>query len=112
MLQRKIKNPIISIIVFIGASCLLGYAYWKVTGDVHSLTTADKLLPPILMGITGTILVFWSLSGFILRVVQSIKNIYLKGTNIKTNQQQNQYNSYKYECYLLNVVYDNFNTII
>ena len=45
----KIKNPIISIIVFIGASCLLGYAYWKVTGDVHSLITADKLLPPILM---------------------------------------------------------------
>ena len=85
----KIKNPIISIIVFIGASCLLGYAYWKVTGDVHSLITADKLLPPILMGITGTILVFWSLSGFILRVVQSIKNIYLKGTNMFVLRQIN-----------------------
>jgi len=85
----KIKNPIISIIVFIGASCLLGYAYWKVTGDVHSLTTADKLLPPILMGIIGTILVFWSLSGFILRVVQSIKNIYLKGTNMFVLRQIN-----------------------
>lgn len=85
----KIKNPIISIIVFIGASCLLGYAYWKVTGDVHSLTTADKLLPPILMGITGTILVFWSLSGFILKVVQSIKNIYLNGTNMFVLRQIN-----------------------
>ena len=85
----KIKNPIISVIVFIGASCLLGYAYWKVTGDVHSLTTADKLLPPILMGIIGTILVFWSLSGFILRVVQSIKNIYLKGTNMFVLRQIN-----------------------
>ena len=85
----KIKNPIISIIVFIGASCLLGYAYWKVTGDVHSLTTVDKLLPPILMGITGTILVFWSLSGFILQVVQSIKNIYLNGTNMFVLRQIN-----------------------
>lgn len=85
----KIKNPIISIIVFIGASCLLGYAYWKVTGDVHSLITADKLLPPILMEIIGTILVFWSLSGFILRVVQSIKNIYLKGTNMFVLRQIN-----------------------
>ena len=85
----KIKNPIISIIVFIGASCLLGYAYWKVTGDVYSLITADKLLPPILMGIIGTILVFWSLSGFILRVVQSIKNIYLKGTNMFVLRQIN-----------------------
>lgn len=85
----KIKNPIISIIVFIGASCLLGYAYWKVTGDVHSLSTADKLLPPILMGITGTILVFWSLSGFILKVVQSLKNIYLNGTNMFVLRQIN-----------------------
>ena len=85
----KIKNPIISIIVFIGASCLLGYAYWKVTGDVYSLNTADKLLPPILMGITGTILVFWSLSGFILKVVQSIKNIYLNGTNMFVLRQIN-----------------------
>ena len=85
----KIKNPIISVIVFIGASGLLGYAYWKVTGDVYSLTTADKLLPPILMGITGTILVFWSLSGFILKVVQSIKNIYLNGTNMFVLRQIN-----------------------
>ena len=85
----KIKNPIISVIVFIGASGLLGYAYWKVTGDVHSLITADKLLPPILMGIIGTILVFWSLSGFILKVVQSIKNIYLNGTNMFVLRQIN-----------------------
>lgn len=85
----KIKNPIISVIVFIGASGLLGYAYWKVTGDVYSLNTADKLLPPILMGIIGTILVFWSLSGFILKVVQSIKNIYLNGTNMFVLRQIN-----------------------
>ena len=68
---------------------MLGYAYWKVTGDVYSLNTADKLLQPILMGITGTILVFWSLSGFILQVVQSIKNIYLNGTNMFVLRQIN-----------------------
>ena len=85
----KLKNPIVSVIVFIGASCLLGYAYWKVTGDIYSLSTADKLLQPILMGIIGTILVFWSLSGFILKVVQSIKNIYLKGTNMFVLRQIN-----------------------
>ena len=85
----KIKNPIICILVFLGAIVILGYAYWKVTGDVNSLTTADKILPPILMGITGTILVFWSLSGFILKVVQSIKNIYLNGTNMFVLRQIN-----------------------
>ena len=61
----KIKNPFLCILVFLGASVMLGYAYWKVTGDASSLTTADKILPPILMGIASTIFIFWSLSGFI-----------------------------------------------
>ena len=85
----KIKNPIISIIIFLLGSGILGYAYWKVTGDVNSLTTADKILPPILMGIIGTVAIFWSLSGFILKVVQTRKNVYLKGTNMFVLRQLN-----------------------
>ncbi len=85
----KIKNPFLCIVVFIATASLLGYAYWKVTGDVHSLDTADKLLPPILMGIVGTVLVFWSLSGFIIQVVQKMKNTYLKDTNMFVLRQIN-----------------------
>ncbi|MBP3707457.1 MAG: FtsX-like permease family protein [Clostridia bacterium] len=85
----KIKNPIISVLIFIIGAVILGIAYWKVTGDVHSLNTADKILPPILMGIVGTILIFWSLSGFVLKVVQSMKNTYLKGTNMFVLRQIN-----------------------
>ena len=47
------------------------------------------MLPIILMGIVGTILVFWSLSGFMLRIVQSNKKIYLKGTNMFVLRQIN-----------------------
>lgn len=85
----KIKNPFICIIVFIIAVGILGNAYWKVTGDVNSLDTADKILPPILMGILGTVLVFWSLSGFILQVIQVRKKIYLKATNMFVLRQIN-----------------------
>jgi putative ABC transport system permease protein len=85
----KIKNPIICILVFLGAVVILGYAYWKVTGDVSSLTTADKILPPILMGIVGTVAVFWSLSGFIIQIVQKMKNIYFKNTNMFVLRQIN-----------------------
>ncbi len=49
----------------------------------------DKLLKPILMGTVGTIGVFWSLSGFILRVIQSSKKTYLKGTNMFVLRQLN-----------------------
>ena len=85
----KIKNPIICILVFLGAVVILGYAYWKVTGDVSSLTTADKILSPILMGIVGTVAVFWSLSGFIIQIVQKMKNIYFKNTNMFVLRQIN-----------------------
>ena len=85
----KIKNPIISIFVFIISAVILGYAYYQVTGGVYELNTADKLLPIIVMGIVGTIGIFWSLSGFILRIIQSSKKIYLKGTNMFVLRQLN-----------------------
>ncbi len=85
----KIKNPFICIIIFLAAASLLGYAYWKVTADAHSLDTAEKILPPILMGIVGTALIFWSLSGFIIQVVQKMKNTYLKDTNMFVLRQIN-----------------------
>jgi len=85
----KIKNPIISILIFIIGTVVLGYAYWKVTGDIHSLNTAEKILPPILMGIVSTVLIFWSLSGFVLSAVKSMKGTYLKGTNMFVLRQIN-----------------------
>ena len=80
--QIKIKNLWVCILVFIIGVDILGYAYYKVTGGVNELSTADTILPIILMGIVGTILVFWSVSGFILKLVQLRKNIYLKDVNM------------------------------
>ena len=85
----KIKKTVISILVFLFGAGILGYAYWKVTGDVNSLTTADKILPPILMGIVGTISIFWSLSGFVIQVAQKMKSTYLKDTNMFVLRQIN-----------------------
>ena len=85
----KMKNPFISILVFIASSVILGYAYYQVTGGANNLSTADKLLPPIIMGIVGTVGVFWSLSGFILRLIQTRKSVYLKGTNMFVLRQLN-----------------------
>ena len=85
----KMKNPFLAVLVFIFGSSILGFAYWKVTGDVHSMNTAEKMLPPILMGIVGTVLIFWSLSGFIITVIQKMKNIYFKDTNMFVLRQIN-----------------------
>ena len=85
----KLKNPIISILIFIASSVLLGYAYYLVTGGVYELRTDEQLLKPILMGVIGTVGVFWSLSGFILRLIQTRKSVYLKGTNMFVLRQLN-----------------------
>ena len=78
----KMKNPILCILLFVLACVMLGWAYWKVTAQVNTIRIEEDLLLPILMGILGTILIFWSLSALVLRVVQSIQKIYLKGTNL------------------------------
>lgn len=85
----KIKNPIISILIFIISAIILGYAYYLVTGGINKLNTEEKIMVPILMGIVGTIGIFWSLSGFILKVLQSRKKIYLNGTNMFVLRQLN-----------------------
>lgn len=85
----KLKNPIISILIFIASSVLLGYAYYLVTGGVYELRTGEQLLKPILMGVIGTVGIFWSLSGFILRLIQTRKSVYLKGTNMFVLRQLN-----------------------
>ncbi len=85
----KMKNPVLSILVFILSAGILGYAYWKVTRGVAELNEVSKIVPPILMGIIGTIGIFWSLSGFILRIIQARKSIYLKETNMFVLRQLN-----------------------
>ncbi len=87
--EIKMRNPIISILIFLVSASILGYAYWKVTADFLSMNKFVKLLPPVLMGIVGTFGIFWSLSGFILKMVQIMKNVYLKGTNMFVLRQIN-----------------------
>ncbi len=85
----KIKNPFLAIIIFILGSAILGYAYYIVTIKTNTIKVEKDLLRPIIMGIVGTIAIFWSLSGFILITIQKIKKIYLKGTNMFVLRQIN-----------------------
>ena len=87
--EVKIKNPIVCVIIFLIAVAILGYCYYKVTIGVNTMSTADQILPIILLGIVSTVLVFWSLSGFILKLVQSRKKIYLKDVNMFVLRQLN-----------------------
>lgn len=83
----KLKNPWLCIIVFIISLWALGYAYWCVTVGVTDMQTADKILIPIALGAISTFFIFWSLSGLLLKILSSIKNVYYKGLNNFTLRQ-------------------------
>ncbi len=86
----KIKNPFISILIFLISCVVLGVAYYNVTTtDVNAIDSEVKLLIQILMGVVGTVGIFWSLSGFLLRVIQGMKKTYLSGTNMFVLRQLN-----------------------
>ena len=87
--EVKIKNPIVCILVFLLAVAILIYCYYKVTIGVNTMTTINEIFPIIILGIISTILVFWSLSGFILKIVQTRKKIYLKDVNMFVLRQLN-----------------------
>jgi putative ABC transport system permease protein len=77
----RMKNPLVCTFVFIVATAVLGRAYYMVTAGAEYLLSYRKLSVVIVMGAVATFLIFWSLSGLILRLVQSRKNLYLKGSN-------------------------------
>ena len=76
----KLKNPVICTIVFIVSACFLGYAYYMVTARFNDMQ-ASMIYIPIAIGIITTFLLFWSISGLMLRIVMSMKNLYYKGLN-------------------------------
>ena len=80
--QVKMKNPIICALIFILASIILGYCYYMVSvPDGASTLTLKKMTVIIGLGALSTFLIFWSLSGLILKIVQSIHKVYYKGLN-------------------------------
>lgn len=86
----KLKNPIICTIVFIIAVIALSYAYYLVTdgfGTSPLMNTISGILVPIALGCVSTFLIFWSLSGLILKIVMHLKKYYYKGLNSFTIRQ-------------------------
>ena len=84
----KMKNPMICTIVFIISAIALGYAYYMVTGGINeTIKTPEDIFKPIVIGAVSTFFIFWSLSGLILKIVTSMKNLYVKGLNTFTFRQ-------------------------
>ncbi len=77
----KIRKLWISVVGFIAAAVCLVTAYVLIIQN--GMMSLDwKFKSSIVLGIVGTFLFFFSLSGFLLRSVQSNKRVYYKGLNM------------------------------
>lgn len=77
--QVKMKNPLLCFVIFILAVIDLGIQYYRVC---HPDTLNQKEIGWIILaGCLGTFFLFWSLSGFLLNIVQKSKKFYLRDLN-------------------------------
>lgn len=85
--EVKLKNSFICIVVFIGAVALLSYAYYNVTAGANSLTETFSVFLQMIYGAVATFLIYWSISGLVLKLVMASKNHYFNNLNSFTVKQ-------------------------
>lgn len=85
--KLKLKNPVLCVIIFIVSVCALGYAYYTAGWKTNHISNTGELGKLIAIGAVSTFLIFWSVSGMMLRVVMSMKKTYYKGLNSFTFRQ-------------------------
>ncbi|MDF2631614.1 MAG: putative transporter [Caproiciproducens sp.] len=84
----KIKRLWISVVLFLVSIACLGAAYYFITKN-GMMGIDNEFTAAIALGSIGTLLFFLSLSGFLLRVVQTNKRLYYKNMNMFVLRQIN-----------------------
>lgn len=91
----KTRNPWIAIAIFAVGVVLVGVAYYRLLRDGFPLTATDSKLQEAMnqFGITtamvtvGTFVLFWGLSGMLIKLLQSLRGVYWRGLNMFTVRQ-------------------------
>lgn len=87
--KLKVKNSVVCAAVFFLSAVMLGYAYYRVSVHPETVVSSKSIGFIMLLGALGTLLLFWSVSGFFLKVAKSSKNHYYKGLNSFTVRELN-----------------------
>lgn len=86
--KSGLKGSYLSVFIFLTAILFLSCAYYSVTADFNNLSQ-DRIPIMIAIGCVSTYFIFWSLSGFLLKLMKRIKWVYLKGLNAFVLRQLN-----------------------
>ncbi len=85
----KIRNKYLVIASFVLSLAFLAYGYYQLIVGNALLTFDYRLILTLVTGAIGTFLLFFSLSGFLVKVFGRIKRVYYKDLNLFTLKQVN-----------------------
>ena len=84
----RLKNPIICTVIFFLAATILGVAYYQVTVNYLKVLSEIALFWQVIgAGVIATFLLYWSLSGLIMKLIVTRKKLYYKDLNSFTFKQ-------------------------
>lgn len=86
--KARLKNPILSVILFLISIGILGVAYHLIQKN-QMLAVDNDFKISVILGVAGTFLFFFSLSGFLLELAKRSKKIYYNGLNMFVLRQIN-----------------------
>ena len=93
--KTRLKNPILSVILFLISIGILGIAYHLIQKN-QMLAVDNDFKISVLLGVAGTFLFFFSLSGFLLELAK------IKYVCAKTDKFKDHHNI----CFYVNAVFD------
>ena len=84
----RLKNPIICTVIFFLAATILGIAYYQVIVNYLKVLSEIALFWQVIgAGVIATFLLYWSLSGLIMKLIATRKKLYYKDLNSFTFKQ-------------------------
>lgn len=86
--KMKLTNLPLSIVLFVVSLVLIGVSYWLLI-DNGLMEPSPEFAAATGLVCVGTVLFFYALSGFLLKLVQLVKPLYLRGLNMFTLRQLN-----------------------
>lgn len=79
--KGRLKNPLAGVFVFLAACGMLAFAYYNVTLNQEAMENQADVMLQIFLGIAGTFLIFWSVSGFVLGISRKLPGLYHRRLN-------------------------------
>lgn len=82
-----VRNPWLCLVLFIVSIVMLGFAYWHLQENGMSFEVDHHFMTATVLMLVGTLLLFFSLAGFVIGVVTRIRGFYLRKLRPFTTRQ-------------------------